>query len=240
MRELEAQLRPTGSRARCPLCREDLAGPVFECPGCATHYHAGCARFLSGCSTLGCPRKGQPVLDVDRRARRQGRRAISRLVFMGLMAALPGVGLTVAYAMLMTMWKNTELRRYAGRAALVEQAIARHEARPPAGEERALLREEVIGHTLQRAWEHERLAWAHLAGSRDGHLERAAREREARGQALRRALGAAGVSQTELAGWVRAALGGIPPGARGAVGRAVTAELGPPDGEPLLGSPLQR
>ncbi|MGE0707680.1 MAG: hypothetical protein AB7N76_08435 [Planctomycetota bacterium] len=55
------QLRSRIGESRCPLCQNSLAasGERYRCPGCATEFHAECARELGGCSTLGCSRKGE-------------------------------------------------------------------------------------------------------------------------------------------------------------------------------------
>jgi hypothetical protein len=69
--------RVAGSAVTCPLCREELACeaiPCEACQGCSTRYHVDCARELGGCSTQGCPRKGEAPLPAvaDERERRRG------------------------------------------------------------------------------------------------------------------------------------------------------------------------
>lgn len=58
---------------QCPLCREIVFGfnnitPGFlnslhKCNSCQTVYHKSCVREMSGCSTLGCSRKGVRLAD---------------------------------------------------------------------------------------------------------------------------------------------------------------------------------
>lgn len=71
--------RRSGHGAVCPLCRCDLAAeaiPTEACPGCGTSYHQDCARELGGCSTAGCPRKGEVPVDPARARALEQRRAL--------------------------------------------------------------------------------------------------------------------------------------------------------------------
>lgn len=90
----------------CPLCREELAEPVYACPACETVFHAGCARQLGGCSTLGCVKQGKPAFQDPFRGGRQRRRAVWRLLVTGLMAGLPGAFLSGGYAHLLGVWQR--------------------------------------------------------------------------------------------------------------------------------------
>lgn len=53
--ELEVEIRE-GSQARCLYCREGFSpeDPAWECPGCATPYHAECRGELDTCASPGC------------------------------------------------------------------------------------------------------------------------------------------------------------------------------------------
>lgn len=100
------RLRARELELSCPLCREDLVEPVYACPACETVFHAGCARQLGGCSTLGCVKQGKPAFQDPFRGGRQRRRAVWRLLVTGLMAGLPGAFLSGGYAHLLGVWQR--------------------------------------------------------------------------------------------------------------------------------------
>ena len=55
---------PIPASARCLICGEGLALPVFDCPTCATPHHAACWQWTGGCAVYGCKRRPRPVPEV--------------------------------------------------------------------------------------------------------------------------------------------------------------------------------
>lgn len=58
---MSVHVEPTHSRPQhptCPYCHAplDASEPAWECPGCGTKHHTGCARENGRCTILGCER----------------------------------------------------------------------------------------------------------------------------------------------------------------------------------------
>ncbi len=52
---MKVEIREHEGPRQCPYCHGSLGeDAVVECGGCATTYHADCAREVRSCATLGC------------------------------------------------------------------------------------------------------------------------------------------------------------------------------------------
>ena len=57
---------PLPATARCLICGDALALPVFDCPACATPHHTACWQWTGGCAVYGCARRPRPVREHER------------------------------------------------------------------------------------------------------------------------------------------------------------------------------